>query len=413
MYPVDAAAIGRARLAARKGLLAVSPVVLWLGVTSLFTDISSEMVLSALPAYLVLHVGLSPLQYGLIDGSYHGTTALLRIVSALFTDRLRRYKEMACFGYGLSALAKPVLLLGTSWPTIAGAVAADRVGKGIRTAPRDAIIGLSSPGPRLGTAFGVHRAMDAAGAMLGPLVAFGLLSTGGGFDSLFLTSFCVAIIGLAALVLFVRNPDRGASPAETGLTFRQLTAVLANRRFAAISGVAFVLGLATATDGFLLLLIQRRLGLPVSWFPLLAFAMAMVFMLAAAPFGRLADRAGRSPVFIGGNVAVLALYGCLLLAPGRGVAAGAVCLALLGLYYAATDGVLVAMASSVLSREVLTTGLAVLGTVVSLARVVASLSFGAAWSSFGEATAVGLFAAGLTVSLGLALPLLATAQRAE
>jgi len=411
MYSFDAAAITGARLASAAsatGRFVVSPVVWWLGVTSLFTDISSEMVFSALPAYLVLHIGLSPFHFGLIDSSYHGTTALLRVLSALFTDRLRRYKEIAGAGYGLSAVAKLVLLLGASWPVVAAGVAVDRVGKGIRTAPRDALISIGSRSSDLGVSFGVHRAMDAFGAMLGPLVAFSLLAVpGGGFDALFLTSFCMAAIGLSALVLFVRNPAAASSRGAALFAVPQLSAVLRNRPFMALAAVAAVVGVVTVSDGFLLLLVQRRLKLPYSWFPLLAFGVALVYMLTAIPLGRLADRTARGLVFVGGHVAMLVLYGCLLLLPDEGVPVGVACLALLGLYYAGTDGVLVAMASAVLDRKVLTTGLAVLGTIVNLSRVFASLAFGAAWSSFGEEAAVGAFGIGLVLSAGMAVPLLA------
>jgi len=402
MYPVDTAAIERARLASGARYLAISPVVWWLGFTSLFTDISSEMVYSTLPAYLVLHLGFSPLAFGLVDSTYHGTTALLRIVAALFTDRLRRYKEVALIGYGLSALAKVALLLGTSWPAIATSVAGDRIGKGIRTAPRDSLVALNSRPPDLGAAFGVHRAMDACGAMLGPLVAFALLSVpGGGFDSLFLTSVCAALVGLSSLALFVRNPA-AASAEPTTPALHRFPNVFRNRPFRLVVVIACLVGVVTISDGFLYLLIQRRLRLPSSWFPLMALGVAATYMLTAFPLGRLADRVGRGLVFIGGHLAMLAVYVLLLAFPAGNLLQGGACLALLGLYYAATDGVLAALASSVLERDVLTTGLAVVGTVTNLSRAVVSLSFGAAWSRGGETPALATFGVGLLLSTALA-----------
>lgn len=402
MYPVDTMAIARARLTSTSRLAAVSPVVWWLGVTSLFTDVSSEMVYSVLPAYLVLHLGFSPLSFGLIDSSYHGTTALLRVVSALFSDRLRRYKEVAVVGYAVAALAKVGLLAGTAWTTVAASVAGDRLGKGIRTAPRDALITLGSRPSDLGLSFGVHRALDALGAMLGPLAAFALLSLpGGGFDALFLTSLCAALVGLSALVLFVRNPAPAGPAVEPRLPLG-LADVFRNRRFALVAVVALLVGVVTLSDGFLYLILQRRLGLPHSWFPLMAFGVAAVYMLTAVPLGRLADRVGRSAVFVGGHLALLLLYAGLLLFPAAGVPLGLLSLALLGLYYAATDGVLVALAASFLERGVLATGLAVVGTITSLSRVVASVTFGAAWSSADETAALTAFALGLLLSTVLA-----------
>src|SRR5918911_2663138 len=156
----------------------VSQNVVSLGLTSLFTDISSEMVSTVLPLYLVFFLRFTPLQFGMLDGLYQGGAALIRLVGGLAADRSQRYKEVAGLGYGLSALSKVGLLLGAAGGPglLAGALFVDRTGKGIRTAPRDALISLSSRPEQLGTSFAVHRALDTCGAMLGPLVAFGLLA---------------------------------------------------------------------------------------------------------------------------------------------------------------------------------------------------------------------------------------------
>ena len=192
--------------------LGVSSTVLFLGLTSLFTDVSSEMVSTILPMYLVLSLQLSPLQFGLVDGLYQGVAALVRVCGGFAADRWHRHREVAGVGYGLSAICKLGLLaVGGAWMAFAAVIVADRIGKGIRTAPRDAMISLSTPRSELATAFGVHRALDTAGAMLGPLVAFGLLAAvPGGFDVIFVTSFCVALVGLGVLVLFVQSPRPGA-----------------------------------------------------------------------------------------------------------------------------------------------------------------------------------------------------------
>jgi hypothetical protein len=185
----------------------VSRNVVGLGFTSLFTDISSEMVSSVLPMYLVLFLRLSPLQFGVVDGLYQGVGALVKIGFGFAADRLARHKEVAFLGYGLSAVCKIGLLaVGSAWGLLSAVIILDRTGKGIRTAPRDALISLSSSPSQLGLAFGVHRALDTLGAMIGPLLAFALLALiPNAFDAVFVASLCFALIGLAVLGLFVEN----------------------------------------------------------------------------------------------------------------------------------------------------------------------------------------------------------------
>ncbi len=160
------------------GVAQISPVVWSLGWTSLLTDISTEMVNSALPVYLVLHLHLSPMQFGVIDGVYNGLAiALLSIVAGLAADRWSRHKEVAGFGYVLSAGCKLLLLAaGGAWGWIAAVVGLDRAGKGIRSAPRDAIISFHTPPRLIASAFALHRGLDAGGALFGPIVAFVLLA---------------------------------------------------------------------------------------------------------------------------------------------------------------------------------------------------------------------------------------------
>src|SRR5689334_10684192 len=176
---------------------AVTATVLALGAVSLITDISSEMVTAVLPLYLVTGLGLSPLGFGLLDGVYNGFSALVRLIGGHLADRGGRHKPVAAFGYALSALCKPLLLAVHTLPLIGAVLAADRTGKGLRTAPRDALISLSSTPETRGRAFGVHRAMDTTGALLGPLVAFLILRQAAeGYDAVFTVSFCVAALGV-------------------------------------------------------------------------------------------------------------------------------------------------------------------------------------------------------------------------
>jgi len=381
--------------------------VLALGLVSLVTDISTEMAGAVLPAYLVLGLHLTATQYGALDGLFTGATALTRLAGGYAADRFRRRKLLAGLGYGLSAAARAGLLLTGAAPGAIGAVLAlDRTGKGLRTAPRDALITLSVPAERLGRAFGAHRALDSLGAFAGPLVAVGVLALAGSgraYDAVFVTSLCFALLGLLLLALFVREhtgplpPGRVRPAAAAGL--------LRDRPFRALCTVAALLGLTTVSDGFVYLLLQRRDGLPVTAFPLLAVGSALGYLLLAAPAGRLADRIGRRPVLLGGYGAAVALQ--TLLATGAGGPLPTVLAVLLlhGAYYAATDGVLMALAGPLLPARLRTSGLALLQTGQALAGLCSALLFGLAWQHWGTApaclAAAGAAAAGLACSIPL------------
>ncbi|MFF7595823.1 MFS transporter [Streptomyces mirabilis] len=433
-----ASAEGAVRPRAGRRRAAVAPTVLALGAVSLITDVSSEMVTAVLPLYLVTGLGLSPLGFGLLDGIYNGFSALVRLIGGHLADRGGgRHKWVAGFGYALSAACKPLLLLAHTLTPIGLILAADRTGKGLRTAPRDALISLSSTPETRGRAFGVHRAMDTAGALFGPLVAFLILrATVDGYDAVFTVSFCVAVVGVLVLVLFVPNsvngartkpdpdgartksapddartksapdgahtksaPDGARSPA-TGTapqaisgdtaprpTLRAALALLARPDLRRVTLCALLLGLATVSDSFVYLLLQRRLGVPDRWFALLPLGTAAAFLLLAVPLGRLADRVGRWRVFLAGHGALLLAY-ALLLTSWHGTALPYAVLLLHGCFYAATDGVLMAVASESVPEELRSSGLALVQTGQALARFVCSLGFGAAWTAWGDRTAL-------------------------
>lgn len=393
-----AADIAVGPVAPKGPLRAVPGTVLALGLVSLVTDVSAEMVTAVLPLYLVAGLGMSPLAFGALDGINQGATALLRLVGGRVSDRTQRRKLVAGTGYAISAGCKAALLLvATPW-SVAAVLAADRTGKGLRTAPRDALISLSCPPEEQGRAFGVHRAMDTAGALLGPLAAFAVLWVAAdGYAAVFTVSCCFAVLGVVVLALFVReSPAPALAPPVGPPAARTLLRIPGLRRLCL---TAAVLGLFTVGDAFLYLLLQRRLDLPVAWFPLLPVGTAAVFLLAALPVGRLADRVGRHRVFLGGHL--LLLGACLLLLaplpPGPALALGV--LGLLGLFYAATDGVLMAAAAPLLPPGLRTTGLAVLQTAQALARFAGSLLFGAAWTLWGPGPALAAAAAGLLLAL--------------
>jgi MFS family permease len=383
--------------------------VVLLGLTSLFTDISSEMVVAVLPLYLVAVGGFSPLAFGLIDGLYNGATAVLMLASGFIGDRWRRHKELAAAGYGISALCKLLLAVaGTALSAIGAIVLLDRAGKGIRTAPRDAMISLSVPRSQLGMAFGIHRALDTTGAMLGPLVAFLILVLAPlAFDAVFVVSFCLAMIGLGILVLLVQPrpplPD-AAEPARVP-TLRGAATLLRMPRYRALLIAGVLLSLATASDAFVFLALEDTVDLGTTLFPLLFVGSAGAYMLLAIPMGRLADRHGRGRVLLGGYALLFGVYAVLLL-PLGGWPLVVAALALLGGYYAATDGVLMALGSAVVPEAVRGSGLALLRTATSVARMVASLAFGALWTLAGIDAAIACFGAALLAATAAAALLL-------
>ncbi|GAA2813193.1 MFS transporter [Streptomyces showdoensis] len=395
---------------------AVSPTVLALGTVSLVTDVSTEMVTAVLPLYLVMGLGLSPLGFGMLDGVQNGVSALVQLTGGHLADRVRNHKLIAGIGYGLSALVKPLLLVH-HLGALGVALALDRTGKGLRTAPRDALISLSVPPERQGRAFGLHRAMDTTGALLGPIAAFLILGVAaGGYDAVFAVSGCVAALGVLVLLLFVPSGKKSPAPAPSASASASASAadvpgeradlraafgLLRGRRLRALFGCAVLLGLTTVSDAFLYLLLQRRTGVAEQFFPLLPLGTAAVFLLLALPAGRLADRIGRRTVFLAGHASLLLGYGLLLWAPDL-PALPYLVLALHGAFYAATDGVLPAAVAAVVPERLRASGIALVGTGQALARFCCSLAFGAAWAAWGDGPALAAAAAGLACCAAVA-----------
>ena len=365
-----------------------------LGAASFITDISSEMVVSILPVFLMFQAQASPAAIGLIEGLYQGSASLARLASGVVTDRLRRYKELAIAGYAISAFAKlGFLLAGTHAVGLGAVVLADRLGKGIRTSPRDALISFNAAPGGLGAAFGVHRALDTAGAVLGPVVAFALLRQAPqAFDVVFVASFAIALVGVAVLTAFVRNPADEAGGLAKSVSLRQIASLVAEVRVRRIVIASTILGLVTISDSLIYLVLQRRTGLPLAWVPLLYVATPAAFAAASIPMGVVADRIGRGAALLLGYGALLGVY-LVLLGTSGGLMTAALCVVLLGIHHAAIDGVLPALTSGIVGAAQRATGLAAVATGFELGKLVAATVFGLMWSLRGMDAAVLLCAA--------------------
>ena len=368
-----------------------------LGVVSLLTDVSSESVAAILPLYLTAVVGLSPVAYGLIDGLYQGVSALVRLAGGWVADSTDRPKWVAVAGYGVSAVARVFLLFATGAAGIAAVVAADRIGKGIRTAPRDAMISSVTPTEHLGRAFGVHRMLDTIGAAAGPLIAFTLLwAIPDGYSSVLVVSLGFAIVGVALLWLFgpdVRAAGRAGEPAP-----KVRWSDVADPRMRPLLLVAAVLGLLTVGDGFIYLSLLDHGGFAATWFPLLYVGTNVAYLVLAVPLGRFADRVGRAKVLVLGHVALAGAY-LTAVSPVPPVVGTVATVLLLGAFYASTDGVIAALAGRLVPTQARASGIAAAQTVVALARMGASAAFGVGWLLVGPQTAMVVVSALLLVAV--------------
>ena len=371
-----------------------------LGTVSLLTDVSAEMVTAFMPVYLLFSLQMSYLQFGLLDGIYTGATAVLRLVGGYAADKMRRHKAVAVAGYGLSAVTKLAFpVVGASAFGIGGVLALDRAGKGLRTSPRDAMISLATPKESLGVAFGVHRTMDTVGALLGPLVTFAVLAwVTTNPEPMFVISFCFALLGLVVLVFFVRQP-RTHAPSNR-VSVRRSVGLLRHVGLRRTTIAAGLLGLVTMSDAFLFVILQRVSGLNPTWLALMPVGTALVFLLTATPIGSFADRAGRWTVFFAGHVVLLGAY-VLLLGPITGWALVLLTLGLHGLFYAATDGVLMAHGATMVPEELRASGLSIVQTGQALARLVSSVAFGFSLQYLGFTMSITLGVGALAVVLAV------------
>jgi MFS family permease len=376
----------------------ISRNVVALGFTSLFTDVSSEMLVPILPLFITVTLGASATSLGVIEGLAECAASLLRTTSGWLSDRMGRRKPLVVAGYGLSGVAKAAIGLASAWPAVLLLRCADRLGKGLRTPPRDALIADSTAAADRGRAFGLHRAMDTAGAAIGPLLGWWLLSRwqplgGEAYRRVFFVSAIPAGLSVLVLVLFVRAPWHVA-PARRSLSEQAGALGAPFLRFLAVDAL-FQLG--NSSNAFVLLRTQS-VGWSASQVSLVYVGFNVLMAALAMPFGNLSDRVGRRPLLLAGYVAYALTYGVLAFFATRlGAVAG---FALLAVHTALMDGQAKAMIADLVPAELRATAYGAHAAVVGLALLPASIMAGALWQHVDHSAPFWL---GAILALGAAL----------
>ncbi|HET7730623.1 MAG TPA: MFS transporter [Usitatibacter sp.] len=367
---------------------AAIPRGVWvLGFVSMLTDISSEMIHALLPLYLTVGLGASALVVGLIEGVAEATALVVRIFSGTLSDRWRNRKWLTALGYGLAALTKPVFAMATGPGLVFFARFADRIGKGIRGAPRDALIADLTPPQIRGAAFGLRQSLDTVGGFTGPLLAMLLmLAWNDDFRAVFWVAVIPGLLAFALVVFGVREPQRPAATAaaHTAEVKAPLAAMLRGlgRPFWSVAAVGGLLTLARFSEAFLILR-GENLGLAVAYAPLVLVGMSAVYMVVAYPTGRIADRIGAEKLLLAGIAALAAADVVLAVSTSlAGLAAGVL---LWGLHMGLTQGLLSAMVAHAAPAALRGTAFGAFNLVSGVAMLLASAIAGAVWHYVGPA----------------------------
>lgn len=381
------------------------PAGIWmLGLVSLFMDVSSEMIHGLLPVFLVSVVGASAFAVGLIEGVAEGLASLLKLVSGAWSDRLGRRKPLAVAGYGLAALSKPLFPVADSVITVFTARLVDRVGKGIRGAPRDALVAdLTEPSLR-GAAYGLRQSLDTVGAFAGPLLAVALMALlAGDVRAVFAVAVIPAFISVAVLLLGVKEPQPPQAAAASRPRFNRAALSRFPKTFWLLIAATVPFTLARFSEAFLILRAES-LGLVLALTPLTLVVMNAAYALSAYPAGKLSDQVPRTRLLIWGCGLLLLANACLAYGPSLSwVFAGTV---LWGLHMGLTEGLLAALAADYAPAELRGTAFGVLHFVRGVLLIAASALAGALWSGWGpQATFItGAGFSVLTAAILLAVP---------
>ena len=363
------------------------PGAIWaLGFVSLLMDISSELIHSLLPVFLVTGLGASMVTVGLLEGAAEATALIVKVFSGALSDWWGKRKPLALLGYGLGAATKPLFALASSVEPVIAARLIDRIGKGIRGAPRDALVADIAPPDMRGAAFGLRQSLDTVGAFLGPLLAMGLMLL---WHNDFRAVFWVAVIPAALCVLLlvfgVQEPERPTGAPRTQPISRQNLRKLSGAYWWVV-GIGAVFTLARFSEAFLVLRVQQG-GLAIAWVPMVLIVMNVIYALGAYPFGRLADAMDRRSLLAIG-VVVLIAADALLAWSGQGLIVwGGI--ALWGVHMAMTQGLLAAMVADTSPPELRGTAFGLFNLVSGVAMLIASGLAGLLWDRLGAGATFG------------------------
>ena len=357
------------------------PAAVWtLGFVSLLMDISSEMIHSLLPVFLVTTLGASALVVGLIEGIAEATALIVKVFSGVLSDYWRKRKSLAVLGYALGALSKPLFAIASTAGMVFTARFIDRIGKGIRGAPRDALVADIAPSGKRGAAFGLRQSLDTVGAFIGPLLALGLmLLWANDFRAVFWVAVIPGVLAVALLVFGIREPERERTARPINPIQRDSLRQL-SRAYWWVVAIGAVFTLARFSEAFLVLRAAEG-GLPLALVPLVLIAMNVVYSLTAYPFGRLSDRIGHAwllalglAVLIGADVALA--YSNHWTWVWLGVS-------LWGLHMGITQGLLATMVANAAPADLRGTAFGLFNLVSGLALLIASALAGLLWDQFG------------------------------
>jgi MFS family permease len=363
------------------------PASIWaLGFVSLLMDVSSELIHSLLPVFMVTVLGTSVLAVGLIEGAAEGIALIVKVFSGVLSDYMGKRKPLALLGYGLAAFSKPLFALASTTGVVLTARLLDRIGKGIRGAPRDALIADIVPPAIRGAAFGLRQSLDTVGAFLGPLLAIALmLLWANDFRAVFWVSVIPAAASVALLLFAVREPEGAKSEGRTN-PIRRESLRRFSRQYWWVVGIAAVFTLARFSEAFLVLRAQQG-GLAAAWAPLVLIAMNLVYSAGAYPFGKLSDTMNHKTL-LGAGLAVLIAADVLLATAGHGPLLW-IGIALWGLHMAMTQGLLAAMVAEASPRDLHGSAFGFFNLVSGIAMLVASALAGWLWDQWGPAATFG------------------------
>lgn len=358
------------------------PRSVWaLGFVSMFMDISSEMIHALLPLYMVGVLGTSVLAVGLIEGIAEATASIMKVFSGAISDRFGKRKLLAVIGYGLAALTKPVFPLAGTLDWLVGARFVDRIGKGIRGAPRDALVADVTPPELRGAAYGLRQTLDTIGAFTGPLLAILLMGwTANNYQTVFWFAVLPAFVAVAILVFCVREPKLPADARPRKIPLNRADLARLGSRYWWVVGIGLAFTLARFSEAFLILRAEST-GLPLMWAPAVLVVMGVAFSLSAYPAGVLSDRMRKMDLLLIG-VALL-ITADLVLAFVPGLAGLGLGVALWGLHMGFTQGLFNVLIADSAPAELRGTAFGMFHLLTGVALLLASVIAGALWDSIG------------------------------